>query len=138
MPPQPTPGQDPVDPTPPQPPQFPMASAPGVIPQQYAPPQAQPQPQPAQPAPFPQSTTGLPSLDVAKEKKRAMWMVIFSLVIFILGFLFGIAALLGAILGVYGARRAKLVNYNSVFVLGIIGAVLNLGLYLLYLTLLHR
>lgn len=69
--------------------------------------------------------------NIDKKKKQALWLAIGSLVVFVVGFFLGYAALLGILLGLFGARKAKLINYNLGFVLGAIGTILNAGFYVL-------
>lgn len=113
----------------------------GQIPQQPQPssgptPSPQYTPQPVVPnmpltGQAPQNFSGIPMGNIDKERKQILWLTIGSLAVFVIGFLVGFAALLGAFLGAFGARKAKLINYNLGFVLGLIGLILNAGFYLL-------
>jgi hypothetical protein len=74
--------------------------------------------------------TGLKMSDMGKEKKIAMFLSFGSLAVFVVGLLVGFAALVGALLGVIGARKSKLIGYQTGFVAGLTGVILNALFYL--------
>lgn len=87
--------------------------------------------QPAAIAPTP--PTGLGIINVEKDKKKALWLGIASIVIFVIGFLFGFAALVGVALGAWAIKLARPAKAKTGLTLGIIGLVLNAALMLLVL-----
>lgn len=96
----------------------------------------QQQPAPMQPAPAPagQQPTGIQT-NPGKDKTISLLLGIGSLVVFVVGFIFGYAALIGAFLGMFGFKKAMPINYTTGKVLGIIGTVLNFLFFLLALIL---
>lgn len=130
---QPSPSPAPEQPSPPP------TVVPAGMPQPTATPATNPMPptdtassaQPAQPQPPMQ--TGIGTIDVEKDKKKALWLAIGSIVVFVLGFLLGFAALIGVALGAWAIRLARPAKAKTALTIGIIGLVLNAALMLLVL-----
>ena len=78
-----------------------------------------------------QAVSGIPLVELSKAKQQSLWCAIGALAIFVVGLFFGLAALLGAFLGAIAIRKARLVNYTAGLALGLAGAILNLGFYVL-------
>ncbi len=97
---------------------------------------------PAIPAsqPTPAATPGMPVAnfvpgnELSPMKKGLVWGIV-SILVFVAGFFFGVAALLGAIFGSIGFRQGKKYSYKPAIVLGITGMVLNVGWFLLVVLL---
>ena len=81
-----------------------------------------------------------PTLDVSqtsKTGKTALIMAIASLVVFVIGFLFGYAALLGAALGSYAINLGRKSGKKSAVTIGGIGLAIN-GIWFLLVLLSHK
>jgi|GEM_PF-2546553 len=133
---------NPENPHTPQQPIQPNAVPPFQPPQPTTPVQPTPAPvasvqQPApfpQPAPATQAMTGIAaptSANLLKQKKLALILAIASIVIFIGGFLLGYVFAAAAFLGAYALVIGIRTKATPQIVLGAIGLVLNLGLYIL-------
>ncbi|MCA9329411.1 hypothetical protein KDA11_02110 [Candidatus Saccharibacteria bacterium] len=130
--------QNPVDQAPqlqpqappvPQTPQIPQASPTTPVPANNLTANGQTTPTPSNV--MPQNFNNLEPHNPEKERKQAFWLSLGSIIVLIIGFLIGFAALFGAMLGIYGARKAKLIGYNSAFIMGMTGAILNIIFYIL-------
>ena len=101
--------------------------------QQSPQPQSDPVPQPAASA---HTVTGMKAPTVSytsAQGKVALFLAVASIVIFIIGIIFGYVWVYTAFLGAYATAVGIRTKSKLIIVLGIVGTVLNLGLFLLTL-----
>ena len=70
-------------------------------------------------------------MDMAKARKTSLIYGCLGLAVFVAGFFIGFAALIGAVLGVYGAQIGFKTKYAAGMAIGITAAVLNAGFYII-------
>lgn len=144
--PNPTPDPNPQPSLPPQPVVPPAPAAPqAAVPPSPDIPQMPPQPAAPAPVPVPPAAPaaahvpptiapaqagGVQLGNIDKERKIAMALSCGGLAVFVVGLLFGYAALLGACLAAFGVNKARVIKYTPALVIGWIAFVLNLLFFL--------
>ena len=74
---------------------------------------------------------------MSRHKHVSLILSLCSFAVLVAGFFFGFAALVGATLGIYGARRGRIARYKPGFIIGITGAALNLAYFFVAVLILH-
>jgi len=87
-----------------------------------------------QPAVSAQAVTGMKAPSgsyTSRQRKIALFLAILSIVIFFVGIIFGYVWIYTAFLGAYATAVGIRTKSKLIIVLGIVGTILNLGLFLL-------